>query len=91
MVHIKNGITHRTLVDKKLFIVKCYGNYKLRFYFPNAGLITGIKGFKNIRFQLHPCINWYSHYIIRFPFFYFEKSNFEWKLGLPNLYFRRIY
>lgn len=88
---IKSGCTHRTLVNKKLFLVKHYGESKTKFYFPKAGIIKGLLGFKNVRFQLNPRIHWYSHYFIRFPFFYFEKSNFEWKLGLPNLYFRRIY
>lgn len=93
---IKSGVTHKTinkdiLNKTELLIVKYYGRDKLRFYFPKAGLINGLQGLRNIRFSIKLHLHWYNHVFIRLPFFYFEKNNFDYKIGLPNLHLWKIY
>jgi hypothetical protein len=60
---------------------------KVRFYFPKAGLFKGFKGLCNIRFIIRPhkqfqCFYW----LIRLPFFYWERNGGGVSIGLPNLY-----
>lgn len=71
--------------SKKVCIIKQID--KVRFYFPEAGLIKGLKGLVNLRFKVYPHREFkYFHWLIRTPIFYWDKDNGGHKIGLPNLY-----
>jgi hypothetical protein len=72
-------------INKKLVIIKQHD--KVKFYFPKAGLIKGLKGLCNIRFIIHPNRSWqYFHWLIRLPGFYWEKNNGGFWIGTNSLY-----
>ena len=55
-------------IHKKLVVIKNID--KVRFYFPKAGLIKGLRGLCNIRFSIKPHKQWqYFHWLIRLPGF----------------------
>lgn len=69
------------------FVLMQYTKDKVRFYFPKAGIVNGLKGLKNIKFRIKPHREFrYWHWTFRLPFFYWNKDNGGFKIGLPNLY-----
>jgi hypothetical protein len=72
-------------INKRLTIIKKHD--KVKFYFPQTGLIKGLKGLCNIRFKIYPNRFWqYFHWFIRLPGFYWEKNNGGFMIGFNNFY-----
>lgn len=77
-------------LSKKLVIIKKLD--KIKFWFPKEHRPPETKcGLVNIKFIVHPHKQFkYFHWLIRLPFFYWEKNNGGFKIGLPNLYLWNI-
>lgn len=83
-------IEYENITDNVLLVTR-KGDTKIRFYFPEAGKIKGLKGLINMRFRIKPHIIFkYFYWIIRLPFFYWERSITGYKFGIPNLYIWKL-
>lgn len=76
-----DGHSVYAITKKKIFIKKTES--KVQFFFKVKGKIKIL----NFKFSIRPHRQWkYFHWLIRFPFFYWEKNNGGFEIGLPNFY-----
>lgn len=69
-------------ITKNINIVK--KKDKIKFWF-------GKLRFANFKLFIYPNRQWrYFHWLIMFPFFYWQKTNGGFQIGLPNMYLWRI-
>lgn len=89
MMKIKNNREGSKWIEitKALLLFRPNKKGKVRFWAPKAGIkeAFGLKMLSNCRFHIQRGYKKWI-WIIRFPCFYWERSNAGWKIGLPNLY-----
>lgn len=83
-------------ITKNLLIFRPYTKGRVHFIFAKAKGFKKLYGLINCRFNINKGANYKPlnvknlRALIRLPFFYWEKNNFDWCFGLPNLYLCRV-
>lgn len=83
-------------IAKNLLIFRPYSKGRVHFAFTKAKGLKKLCGFINCRFSISKGANYKPiniknlRALIRLPFFYWEKNNFDWRFGLPNLYLWKV-
>ena len=84
MVKENNEGSNWIEITKATVLFKPYS--RTRFYYPKAGLLKGLQGFKNCRFKIKRGNKNKLVWNIRLPFFYWERDNNSWKFGNNSIY-----
>ncbi len=79
-------------ITKTLFLWRTYPRARIKFICWKVPGLKKFYGLKNCRFCIHKGYSYKPmslknlRVFIRLPFFYWDKSNNGWELGLPNLF-----